>query len=314
MNILITGAAGNLGGFLARHLLSQTGHELRLMVHKKPLAPDLLGPRSRACPCDLADAASAAEACRGVDVVVHFAGVLFSPHPERFLPITNVEYTRHLVDGALAAGVKKFILVSFPHVEGPTSAGAPCTDRLDGSPVSAHAQTRLAAERYLFEASRGKAMKGVSLRAGMVYGRDVLMVAFAKRLAGWGLLGVWRSPTPIHVISLWDFNECCRAAVEKEVSGIFPLGDDAPTTLQEFLDGCCEHWGMKRPWRVPVWGVYAAAWCCEVVAGMLGCGTPFTVDFIRIGRVAYCCDTRRMKAELGVRVKYTSWREGLGTL
>ena len=314
MRILITGAAGNLGGFLARHLLAYSGHKLLLMRHKTALAPDLLGPRSEERVCDLADPGSAAEACLGADVVMHFAGKLFSPHPESFLPTTNALYAKHLVDGALGAGVKKFILISFPHVEGPTSAEAPCRGRLDGSPVSVHAQTRLAAERYLFEAAASSKMQAVSLRPGMVYGRDVLMLAFARRLARWGLLGVWRSPTPIHVISLWDFNECCRAAIEKDVSGVFPLGDDAPTTLQEFLNGCCAHWGVGRPWRVPVWGVYAAAWICEGLAGVVGCGTPFTVDFIRIGRVPYFCDTRRMKEELGVRVRYRGWKEGLGTI
>ncbi len=36
--ILITGAAGNLGSLLARHLIPG-GHPLRLMYHRKPL-PD----------------------------------------------------------------------------------------------------------------------------------------------------------------------------------------------------------------------------------------------------------------------------------
>src|SRR3990170_9032802 len=40
MRILITGAAGNLGGSLARDLASGH-HALRLMVHHKALAPDL---------------------------------------------------------------------------------------------------------------------------------------------------------------------------------------------------------------------------------------------------------------------------------
>jgi uncharacterized protein YbjT (DUF2867 family) len=38
--ILITGAAGNLGSILARYL-AQSGHKLRLMYHRKSLAPDL---------------------------------------------------------------------------------------------------------------------------------------------------------------------------------------------------------------------------------------------------------------------------------
>ena len=40
MTILITGAAGNLGSILARHLVPR-GRELRLMYHRKPLAADL---------------------------------------------------------------------------------------------------------------------------------------------------------------------------------------------------------------------------------------------------------------------------------
>ena len=40
-SLLITGAAGNLGGMLARHLLS-SGLELRLMYHRRPLPADLL--------------------------------------------------------------------------------------------------------------------------------------------------------------------------------------------------------------------------------------------------------------------------------
>ena len=40
--VLITGAAGNLGGMLARHLLP-SGLALRLMWHKRPLASDLVG-------------------------------------------------------------------------------------------------------------------------------------------------------------------------------------------------------------------------------------------------------------------------------
>ena len=37
MRVLITGAAGNLGGMLARYLIDNTGYSLNLMVHNKPL-------------------------------------------------------------------------------------------------------------------------------------------------------------------------------------------------------------------------------------------------------------------------------------
>jgi len=316
MRILITGAAGNLGGMLARYVLDNSGHSLNLMYHEKPVADDLLADgRATACRCDLADPASLADACKDADAIVHFAGVLFAPGPESFLPITNTLYTKNLVDAALGAGVKKFIIISFPHVEGPTSKERPCTDRQDLVPVSAHAKTRLAAEKYLFERCKSTAMRPISLRPGMVYGRDVLMIAFARKLAEMRLLGVWSEPLPIHLISLDDFNACCLAAVENpEAEGIYPVGDDMPSTLQELLDVCCMQWGLPKPWRVPLWSVYLSAWACENFARIFGTRTPFTVDFIRIGTVPYYCDTTRMKRDLLPRLKYPSLSDGKGIL
>lgn len=312
MRVLITGAAGNLGGMLARYLLDNTGWQLNLMTHEKPVAPELADDaRASVFKCDLADPATLTNACEGVDAVVHFAGVLFAPDPEKFLPTTNTKYASNIIDKAVEAGAKKFIIISFPHVEGPTSREHPCTGRQDVDPVSMHAKTRLAAEKYLFERCKGTGTIPVSLRAGMVYGRDVLMVAFARKLASMWLLAVWGRPTPIHLISIDDFNECCRAAIENpDASGIYPLGDDAPTTLQRFLDVACRQWGYCKPPRVPVPLVFAAAWLCETYARIFGTRTPFTVDFIRIGMVPYFCDTTRMKKDLLPVLKYPALEDG----
>jgi hypothetical protein len=97
---LITGAAGNLGGLLAQHLVAG-GHQLRLMHHRRPL-PDSLhsAPNVQAVQADLADPETLHSAVEGVDVAVHFAGVLFSPRPERFLPETNTRWFNNLLDRA----------------------------------------------------------------------------------------------------------------------------------------------------------------------------------------------------------------------
>ena len=55
VTVLITGAAGNLGGLLARHLLP-TGHDLRLMFHRKPIPEEVRGaPNVTAVQADLAN-------------------------------------------------------------------------------------------------------------------------------------------------------------------------------------------------------------------------------------------------------------------
>jgi nucleoside-diphosphate-sugar epimerase len=141
--ILITGAAGNLGSLLARHLI-RGGHRLRLMYHRTPLPGDIAAASIvSGVQADLADPRTLPPALDGAGVVVHFAGVLFKPRPERFLPETNTRWFSNLLDAALEAQIERIILISFPHVEGPTSVEQPATGRLDRHPISVHARTRL---------------------------------------------------------------------------------------------------------------------------------------------------------------------------
>ena len=265
--ILITGAAGNLGGLLAHHLLP-TGHDLRLMFHRKRIPQGLAAaPNATAVWADLAEIDTLANAVNGTHTVVHFAGRLFAPRPERFLPVTNTVWFSNLLQVALQARVQRVILISFPHVEGPTTVDEPATGRLDRQPVSVHAQTRLEEERLLLERTRDTDTTPVVLRLGMVYGPGILMIDAARWLARRRLLGVWKDPTWIHLISTADYLNATAAAVLKPgVQGIYHIGDDQPVTLQTFLDEACRFWRCPPPYRMPLALIYTAAWLCELFA------------------------------------------------
>lgn len=312
MRILITGPAGNLGGFLSRHLLASL-HELNLLIHRRPMPFDVgRYPNARVFRGDIGSPETLAEPLRGVDAVVHFAGVLFKPRPERFLPVTNVRYVQNVVDAALAAGVGKIILVSFPHVEGESSPDRPARGTLAGNAASVHARTRLAAEKYLFAACEGKVAVPVVLRPGMIYGRGVLMIEAARWLSKRRLLAVWPEPTRVHLLALPDFLAAVAAAIEKpDVAGVYNLGDDDELTLQGFLDAAADHWGYRRPRRLPRWTFYAAASAVELLASAFGTRAPLTRDFVKIGMASYYGDTSRMKAELIPALQYPTIEEGL---
>src|SRR5437016_4643168 len=99
-----------------------TPHQLRLLIHESPLPFDTVGHSNiEVRRADLSRPESLQDVCAGVDCVVHLAGVLFAPLPERFLPKTNVGYVKNLLAAAIDGGVRKFILVSFLHVEGETT-------------------------------------------------------------------------------------------------------------------------------------------------------------------------------------------------
>jgi nucleoside-diphosphate-sugar epimerase len=312
MRVLITGAAGNLGGFLARFLLDSP-HRLRLMTHRTEIGSDLGASGSvEVVQADLSDPSTLEGVCTGVDCIVHFAGVLFEPRPARFLPLTNVAFVQNLLDEALAGGVEKFVLVSFPHVEGDTTPEHPASGRLDAEPPSVHAQTRLQAEREILKRSEGSGMTPVILRSGTLYGRGVLMLEAARWLMRRRMLPIWRKPTWYHWLALPDFLSCVRAAIEGEgVTGVYQLGDDLPLTIQDGLDRFADHWGYPRPLRLPGWTFYAAATVVEAFALVTGKASPLHRDFIRIGMISHAGDTTRMKKDLLDQLAYPTLEDGL---
>ncbi len=287
MNILITGASGNLGSLVVRHLLSGS-HRLYLAVHKAPLSPDLVGhPNVSVRHLDLSCPETLPQACAGIDCIVHLAGVLFAPLPERFLPRTNIGYVRDLVEAAKGAGVRKFILVSFPHAEGRTTPDHPAVGRLDASPAVIHFRTRLEAERLLFAATKDESVTAVVFRAGIVYGRGIKLIEGARWMLHHHLLAVWRKPTWAHLIALPDFLTALQAAIELESArGIYQVCDDYPITIQDFLDRLADHYHCHRPWRLPAWMFRLAGVSWEMASLVFPVPALLNRDIVEAGMTA----------------------------
>lgn len=310
LKIAITGAAGNLGNLLAQALIDKNLH---LLYHKKEVAENLQNRTNISLfQVDLAKKETLVDSLAEVDVVVHFAGVLFKARPEKFLPTTNTQYFKNLLDIAVQQRVKRIILISFPHVEGETFPNNPACGKLTGNPQSAHARTRLEEEKMLFEYSKNGDFEAVVLRIGMVYGKGILMIDAAQWFARHYLLGVWKKPTYIHLISKNDFVNATIAAIEKpDIQGIYHLGDDGVQTLQQFLDDITAFEGNHQPWRMPMWLILTAAGCFEFISLIFNVKSPLTVDFIRIGSTSYYGDTARMRRDLLPELQYKTYKEGI---
>jgi len=315
MRVLITGGAGNLGSRLARYLLG-TNHQVRLLVHKTEPPSDLAtSPSVTAYRADLTNPKTLSPACADADCIVHLAGVLFAPRPEEFLPRTNIGFVQNLLSAAQHSAVSKFILVSFPHVEGETTPEHPATNRLDSSTEVVHFRTRLGAERLLLEQCEGTPITPVILRTGIVYGPGVKLIEAAGRLLRYRLLAIWQKPTWIHLIALPDFLAAMVAAIEHESArGIYNVCDDKPLTIQEFLDQLAAHFGCRKPWRLPEWMFYAAGATCETAALLFKSAAPLTRDIVKAGMTSAVADNARMKSELVSRLAYPTLAEGIKLL
>lgn len=111
--ILITGAAGYLGGVLRRGLRGR--YTLRL-TDIAPL-PDALQAGENFAQADLADPAALADLMRGVDTVVHLGGCSVEAEWEKILH-ANIEGTYNVFEAARAAGVKRVVYASSHHTVG----------------------------------------------------------------------------------------------------------------------------------------------------------------------------------------------------
>ena len=116
MRILITGGCGYLGSNLAIYL-SNFGHKIILGTRKKEFFADWL-PSAEIIYIDWHSSESLFEACKGVDQIIHAAGM----NSQECLsnPISamkfNCETTIKFAQAALKAGVKRFIFLSTIHV------------------------------------------------------------------------------------------------------------------------------------------------------------------------------------------------------
>lgn len=313
LKVAITGAAGNLGTILAQRVVQDESISLNLLIHHKDVLQELKeANNTEIFSIDLAKKETLAKALEHVEVIVHFAGVLFKANPEKFLPETNTQYFKNLLDIAVEKKVKRIILISFPHVEGETYPEYPTKGILDGNPISMHAKTRLAEECLLFEYADKYNFEGVSLRVGMVYGKEILMIDAGQWFAKHYLLGIWKSPTYIHLISKTDFANATLAAIQKHnVKGIYHIGDEGIQTLQTFLDDITQYRSFHKPWRMPLWMINTAAYSFELWSKVFNTRSPLTLDFIKIGRVSYYGDTKRMREELLPQLTYKTYKDGI---
>ncbi|MBT2504403.1 NAD(P)-dependent oxidoreductase [Streptomyces sp. ISL-98] len=119
--VLLTGAAGGIGT-LMRGILPAYGYELRLL-DATPIEgePD-------AITADLADKEALREAVRGVDAVIHLAGISLEAPFEKILR-ANIEGTYNLYEAAREEGVERIVFASSNHTVGFTPRPA------DGAPL-----------------------------------------------------------------------------------------------------------------------------------------------------------------------------------
>lgn len=278
LRVLVTGGTGFIGRHVAERLLAD-GHHVRCMARSPEKAVPLAARGVEVVPGDLGDPLLVREAARGMDVVVHAAAQVGEWGTRRRFEDANVAGTRAVLDAAEAASARRLVHLSSVAVYGrQTGAAIPesAPYHLTGD---RYCDTKIAAEKVVWERHRAGAVRAVCVRPCIVYGpydwKFVPKLAKAIRAGSFPLIGGGRHRAP--VVSVRDVTDLVvRCLTHPAAEGeAFNCASPEPVTWREFTAEIARLVGASPPRRsVPFALAYGLGAVLETLYRAAGARKP----------------------------------------
>ena len=189
MKVLITGATGFIGTHLCRHLLA-LGHEITAVTRTtEPISAESV-PGSQTIVVPDITAINPSH-LGGIDVVIHLAGVAHDYGTEKSeFDRVNVEGTRHLAQGCIAASVTKLVFLSSVKAIAENSDSPLRIDVLP-APQDDYGRSKLEAENLLKAVSN--AQSSSRQLPGSAFSRLEILIVRIPLVYGEGVKGNFQS-------------------------------------------------------------------------------------------------------------------------
>lgn len=304
--VLVSGATG----FIGRKLVDAL-HARKMPVYA--LARDLsklraLWPQGDVAgrSGDISNAETLKDVCAGVHTVFHLASYADDaqsnetgdPHWG-----VTVEGTRHLLEAAVRAGVKRFIYASSVKAMGEGGDGQ-LDETSPATPVSSYGRAKLEAERLVLEAGRKHGMHVCNLRLPLVHGRDNRgnlwrMIAAVDRRRFPPLPETGNKRSMVHVD---DVAHALLLAWENSAANgqTYIVTDGQVYSTRQIYVAICKALGRPASrWSIPVGLLRVVARMGDVIGRIRGRGFVFDSNVLSklTGSAWYSC--RKIEAELG---------------
>ncbi len=297
MNVFVAGGSGTIGVPLVRGLRA-AGHQVTALTRSVHKRDELRASGVSVAVADALNRDGLIAAVREAHPthVIHQLTALpkDAPRRARDLVATNhlrIEGTRNLLDAAIAAGARRFIVGSFA----PLSPREPVpTDPDDEGAAAVRSM-----ETQVLDATRRGVIDGVILRYGLFYGLEtpstVAMIDMIRKRR----LPIVRGDTgQLPVIHIDDAVSATIRALDAAPAGaVYDIVDDRAVSMTEIVEAIAEFTGSAPPLKVP-------AWLPRLVAPYMS----------RVTSIRLPLSNQAAKAELGWRPKYPTMRDGLAEM
>ena len=273
MRVLVTGANGFVGAALCKKLV-EAGHEVRGLVRKTSDCSLLEGVSIERVIGSLEDTESLRKAADHIELIYHTAAAVTDWGSLSFFRRVNVDGTRHLLDAAVASGVRRMVLVSSVVVHSFINQR-----RMDeNSPQYAtpfpYCQTKREAEKLAMEYHRDGRIEIVIVRPGDIYGPGdrVSLLKMAPLLEKGGMAyiaGGRKTGAFTYIENLVD--GLILAGTKKEAAGeAFVITDGGELTWRDYFEKLCDALDVPRPKiSVPSWMALCIASTMEALYKLL---------------------------------------------
>ncbi|HEU5148944.1 MAG TPA: NAD-dependent epimerase/dehydratase family protein [Iamia sp.] len=288
---LVTGGSGYFGSLLADIALAR-GDQVRIFDIAPPTDPT----EAEVVVGDVRDRAALAEACEGVDVVLHnVAQVPLAKDHELFWSV-NVVGTANVLLAARDTGVGKVVHTSSSAIFGIPERN-PVTEDTPGRPLEAYGRAKLTAETLCHEAAAaGLDVSIVRPRTILGHGRlGIMAILFEFVHEGAPVFVLGGGRNRYQFVHSSDLADAILRAGDRPGPRTYNIGSDEPGTMRETIQALVDHAGTGSKVRSLPTGPAATA-----MRSLSGVGAlPFAPYHWLLYGESLWFDTSRAKAELG---------------
>lgn len=285
MNILITGGTGLIGSHFAKELAAQ-GHQVRI-IHRQENPPHHLGEWTKQVEWltgDLFEIYSVQQAMKGMDTVIHCAGMIsFAPRDRKEMARVNVGTTSLLVDTALSLGVERFVFLSSVSALGKPKSQPILTESVkweDGAHLSDYARTKHEGEKEVWRGYE-EGLPALILNPSIVLGpgqpgrSSMRLLEYVRKGARFFV------PGQVNYVDVRDLFSLMQKLWEANTTGERIIASAGTISYQDLFSKIAEKVGSKPPSKaLPLGALAAAATVERIRTRMLGGSPLVTRDMV----------------------------------